>query len=294
MPYSDDFVLGRLPDVRIAFQLMGLHIRKVNANWTYPSHEHPMYEIHWVVAGEMEMVVDGKVYSQQQGDILFIRPGVTHSCTSAGSDGFTYFSVHFSVFDHAFSKELEHYETMYYPASSTLVKGIMPALLTLYNLAIANQSTKLTTSKSMKTHSAVFDLFGALIDQLSQSDNVLPTKKEILANRIAEQIEDSVRSILLHGPIQDNDRTWMQDIAKSLKMSTSQINRIFQQVYGKAPRKYLSEILLNEAKRLLLQTDLSIDHIAMMLGYQTSAHFSRQFKRWTKTTPSSYRQTIQA
>jgi AraC-like DNA-binding protein len=290
--YSEDFELGRLPDVRITFQLMGLHVREVDSHWTYPSHEHPMYEIHWVVDGEMEMVVEGQIYNQQKGDILFIRPGVTHSCKWAGSQGFTYFCVHFSVFDRVFSKELDHYKTTYYPASSSLVNGIVPALSILYDLAIENKSATLSTAKSMKVHSAVFDLFGALVDQLSQSETVMPTKKEVLASGIAEQIEDSVRSILLHGQIHDSERTWVQDIAKSLKMSPSQVNRIFQQVYGKAPRKYLSEILLNEAKRLLLQTDLSVDHIAMMLGYRTSAHFSRQFKRWTKTTPSGFRQTI--
>jgi AraC-like DNA-binding protein len=291
--YSEDFELGRLPDVRIAFQLMGLHVRKVDSHWSYPSHEHPMYEIHWVVDGEMEMVIDGQIYNQRQGDILFIRPGVTHSCKQSGPQGFTYFCVHFSVFDRAFSKELDHYKTTFYPASSSLASGIVPALSTLYDLSIENKSATLSTSKSMRVHSAVFDLFGALVDQLSQADAVMLTKKEVLANRIAEEIEDSVRSILLHGQMHDSERTWVQDIAKSLKMSPSQVNRIFQQVYGRAPRKYLSEILLDEAKRLLLQTDLSVDHIAMMLGYRTSAHFSRQFKRWTKTTPSGYRQTME-
>ena len=89
--------------------------------------------------------------------------------------------------------------------------------------------------------------------------------------------------------MEDSGRKYVQDIADALKMSTSQVNRIFQQVYGKAPRQYMSEILLSEANRLLRQTDLSIDHIAMILGYKTSAHFSRQFKRWTAMTPSECR-----
>jgi hypothetical protein len=55
----------------------------------------------------------------------------------------------------------------------------------------------------------------------------------------------------------------------------------------------MSEILLNEAKRLLTQADLSVDNIAMMLGYKTNAHFSRQFKRWTAMTPSEYRSLVE-
>ncbi|MDF2963594.1 MAG: AraC family transcriptional regulator [Paenibacillus sp.] len=283
--------LGRLPDVRITFQLMGLHVEKVDSHWTYPSHEHPMYEIHWIVDGEMQMVVDGQIHHKQKGDLLFIHPGVTHSCISAGPQGFTYFCVHFSVFDLTFSKELDRHKTTFYPAASPLVKGMSPSLSALRALAVENRNSTLSASKNMKVYAAMFELIGVLVEQLSHSGSTPFTRKELLAGRIAEQIDNSVRGVLHHGENHENERTWLHSIAKSLKMSTSQVNRIFRQIYGKAPRRYMSEILLNEAKRLLTQTDLPIDHIAMMLGYKTCAHFSRQFKRWTHIPPSEYRKT---
>ncbi|ULL16645.1 helix-turn-helix domain-containing protein [Paenibacillus sp. H1-7] len=286
---ADSIELGRLSDVRMSFHLMGLHVREVDSRWTYPSHEHPMYELHWMIEGDMQMVVEGQIYDQKKGDLLFIRPGIIHSCRSAGSHGFTYFCVHFSVADPAFSKELERHQAVCFEAPSPLVKELAPFLTDLCNLATEYKSRSLSAAKSMKVYAAVFELLGTLVEQLSQTDNVVLTKKELLAGRIAENIEDSIRSSLLHGQMEDSERTLVQDIAKSLKLSPSQVNRIFQQVYGKAPRKYMSEILLSEAQRLLLQTDLVIDHIAMMLGYKTSAHFSRQFKRWTAMTPSRYR-----
>ncbi|TBL69712.1 helix-turn-helix domain-containing protein [Paenibacillus thalictri] len=281
--------LGRLPDVRVAFQLMGLHVRKVDAHWTYRSHEHPMYELHWVVDGEMDMIINGETYHQQKGDLLFIRPGVTHSCKNAGPQGFTYFSVHFSVYDTAFSKELERYQDVYYPAYSPLVGGLSPALTALYDLAVEHLHKSLTASKRMKVHAAVFELLGSLVEQLSLHDSASLSRKETIALRIAEMIEDSVRFILYHDQVPDQQKTWIHDIAKAVKMSPSQVNRVFRDVYGKAPRAFMSETLLNEAKRLLHQTDLTVDHIAMMLGYKTNAHFSRQFKRWTGATPSEHR-----
>lgn len=285
--------VGRLPDVRMSFQLLGLHARQVDSNWTYPSHEHPMYEIHWVVEGEMDMVINGRKYRQSRGDLLFIHPGMTHSCTRAGSQGFTYFSVHFSVDDTSFCKELNRCKEFYYPSDSPLVQGLSPSLSTLYRLAAEHLRSPLPTSKQMKVHAAVFELLGSLVGQLSETATVARSKKESLAQQIAEQIEDSVKYILLHGEIRENERTWIQDIAKSVHMSPSQVNRIFKQIYGKAPRKFMSETLLNEAQRLLLQTDLGIDHIAMILGYKTNSHFSRQFKRWTGMAPSEYRNQVQ-
>ncbi|MFC4808065.1 AraC family transcriptional regulator [Paenibacillus sp. GCM10023250] len=281
--------IGRLPDVRMSLHLMGLHLRKVGSGWTYPSHEHPMYELHWMIEGDMTMIVEGRTYAQKKGDLLIIRPGVIHSCKSAGAQGFTYFCVHFSVSDPAFSKELERHPTACYEVSSPLVNELAPLLTDLCSLATENRKRSLSPAKNMKAYAAVLELLGTLAEQLSHSDNVVLTKKELLAGRIAEQIEASIRSSLLHGQMEDSGRKYVQDIADTLKMSPSQVNRIFQQVYGKAPRQYMSEILLSEAQRLLLQTDLSIDHIAMILGYKTSAHFSRQFKRWTAMTPSECR-----
>lgn len=290
---SEAAYLGRLPDVRMSFQLLGLHARKVGSRWTYPSHEHSMYEIHWMMDGEMNMVVNGQLYKQSVGDLLFIRPGMTHSCTGAGPQGFTYFSVHFSVHDTSFCRELNRCKDIYYPADSVLAQGLSSSLSTLYCLATEHLSSPLPAFKQMRVHAAVFELLGSLVGQLSQTPSVTISKKEAIARQIAEQIEDSVRYIHLHGEIQETERTWIQDIAKSLNLSPSQVNRIFREVYGKAPRKFLSETLLGEAQRLLKQTDLSMDHIAMMLGYKTNAHFSRQFKRWTGMAPSEYRNRVQ-
>ncbi len=286
---SEAVYLGRLPDVRMSFQLLGLHARKVDSQWTYPSHEHSMYEIHWMLDGEMDMVVDGQLYRQSVGDLLFIRPGMTHSCTGSGPQGFTYFSVHFSVHDTSFCRELNRCKDIYYPADSALAQGLSSSLSTLYDLATEHMSSPLPASTQMRVHAAVFELLGSLVGQLSQTASVTLSRKEVIARQIAEQIEDSVRYIHLHGEVHETERTWIQDIAKSVNLSPSQVNRIFQQVYDKAPRKFLSETLLNEAQRLLNQTDLSIDHIAMMLGYKTNAHFSRQFKRWTGIAPSEFR-----
>lgn len=291
--HSEAVYVGRLPDVRMSFQLMGLHARKADSNWTYPSHEHSMYEIHWMMEGQMSMLINGKLYHQSKGDLLFIRPGMTHSCTGAGRNGFTYFSVHFSVHDTSFCRELNRSKDPSYPADSSMVSAISPVLSTLYDLATEHLSDSLSSSKQMKVHAAVFELLGSLVGQLSQNASVSLSRKEEIAHQIAEHIEDSVRYIHLHGEIQESNRTWIQDIAKSLRMSTSQVNRIFREVYGQAPRKYLSETLLNEAQRLLQQTDLNVDHIAMMLGYKTNAHFSRQFKRWTGIAPSEFRMDAQ-
>jgi len=84
----------------------------------------------------------------------------------------------------------------------------------------------------------------------------------------------------------------IDDIAAELGISTSHCNRVFKQVFGQSPRAMLSEMVLHEAKILLGNPALSIQNIAVMLGYKDIAHFSRQFKRWSGISPSRYRQDL--
>lgn len=82
----------------------------------------------------------------------------------------------------------------------------------------------------------------------------------------------------------------LSDVAQHLGMSTRQLQRHFQ----KADTNLTS--LLNDVRRSLAiaylsQTDLKIAYIASVLGYSEQSAFQRAFKRWTGSTPQSFRLT---
>lgn len=81
----------------------------------------------------------------------------------------------------------------------------------------------------------------------------------------------------------------IQPIIASLGISPNYGLEVFQKIYQMSPRKYLSELKLQEAKILLQQPELSLNEIANRLGYKNLSHFSRQFKRWTGINPSAFR-----
>ncbi|HEX7551006.1 MAG TPA: helix-turn-helix domain-containing protein [Candidatus Methylomirabilis sp.] len=78
-------------------------------------------------------------------------------------------------------------------------------------------------------------------------------------------------------------------VAGQLRVSEIHLRRCFRAAYNKTPGRYLTELRMGEAARLLTTTALGVDQIAQRVGYQSAAAFGRIFRRAHGSTPSDYR-----
>ncbi len=81
----------------------------------------------------------------------------------------------------------------------------------------------------------------------------------------------------------------VEDIAKSLNISTSYLYRSFVKEYGVSPKQYLISHRMNEAKKLLKNTEFNITEVARGVGFEDILTFSRAFKSHEKISPTEYR-----
>lgn len=77
--------------------------------------------------------------------------------------------------------------------------------------------------------------------------------------------------------------------ASEVHLSPAYLSRIFKQQTKTSFTEYLTKYRLQEAKKLLLNTDLTIDDIACLVGYNNNSYFSAVFKRYENLTPSEFR-----
>lgn len=70
--------------------------------------------------------------------------------------------------------------------------------------------------------------------------------------------------------------------------------RRFRQETGTTPLRWLLGRRVDEARRLLEETDLPVDEVAWRSGFGTGASLREHFRRTTATTPSAYRTTFRA
>ncbi len=77
--------------------------------------------------------------------------------------------------------------------------------------------------------------------------------------------------------------------ARMLGLSPTHLNRAVRQVTGKTAHDLVMERSIEEARRALVFTGHSIQHIAENLGFSDPAYFSRCFRRCTGQTPRGFR-----
>lgn len=79
------------------------------------------------------------------------------------------------------------------------------------------------------------------------------------------------------------------DLAKTVSISTRQLERLFRRYLNSTPKQYYTELRLQRAQQLLLQTNMSVTAVGVACGFNTASHFSRLFRARFGTSPHRLR-----
>jgi AraC family transcriptional regulator len=76
-----------------------------------------------------------------------------------------------------------------------------------------------------------------------------------------------------------------------VQMSPTHFAHLFKHATGLAPHQYVSRRRIEQAKRLLANTDMPLIEIGPQVGYADQSHFTALFRRYVAMTPKTYRNT---
>ena len=107
-----------------------------------------------------------------------------------------------------------------------------------------------------------------------------------LAKRGAEEIIDYAVLYMREHYMDEID---LGQLASEIGFTSAYLTKLFNRFKGETPLKYLTDIRIHEAKRLLLDTTLTISQVGMSVGYPDQFHFSKIFRKYTGQNPTSYR-----
>ncbi|MEG1604798.1 MAG: response regulator [Clostridia bacterium] len=121
----------------------------------------------------------------------------------------------------------------------------------------------------------------ALLDALKRE---LPSACTEKYRRIAELVRDFVKAHYADNLLSVNY------ISERLNYSANYAGNAFKKQYGMAVNDYINKVRIENAKRLMEETDLMIYEIAFRVGYNDQHYFSKIFKKYEAIPPTEYRQ----
>ncbi|MBC8138396.1 MAG: helix-turn-helix transcriptional regulator [Fibrella sp.] len=84
--------------------------------------------------------------------------------------------------------------------------------------------------------------------------------------------------------------TAVNELARNAGFSPAQFRRNFHTWVGTSPQTYITQRRMEEARRLLIVTDLTVDLVAQKVGFESASYFTRLFKKRFGAAPARFRQ----
>jgi two-component system, response regulator YesN len=144
--------------------------------------------------------------------------------------------------------------------------------------------TKFNIFQSIQKSETIDSLRELLMNLISKSIQTIYNKKE---NRRSEIIEQIIKFM------QQNyaNPLTLDDIAAQVYLSPKYMCGIFKEEVGVTIFDFLTKIRMEKAKELLIESDMHIQNIGLIIGYNNVQSFIRFFKKYCSLTPEQYRKT---
>ncbi|MCM1314759.1 MAG: AraC family transcriptional regulator [Alistipes senegalensis] len=108
---------------------------------------------------------------------------------------------------------------------------------------------------------------------------------------ISRNAFDKIRSIILYIDMNYQKSIDLKFLEDKFEISRPYLCNTFKSLTGISPVNYIIRKRITEAKHLLINTDKSILTISEECGFRSLSNFNSLFRKFTGTTPRSYRKT---
>lgn len=250
-------------------------------------HMHEFVEVSYIISGEAEHEVGGECYSVCRGDVVVIGRFTPHTFRPKnGAEPFVAYDMMFteSFFEGGFCLSDDFSEMC-----ATLFCKTENAISDIHlNGAVGIGETfhKVYTEFYGKRR-GYLDLIRAYAAEMII--NVFRRLETEDSSRLSERLRLAVHSTVSYLDSNFRRHVTLDELAGRIFFSKDYLNRIFRELMGMPIGSYLTKLRLDEAKKLLRETELTVSEIAVRSGFGDVKALYTVFKREVKMTPGEYR-----
>ena len=252
-----------------------------NHSFVEEPHRHNSYVLVFFTKGSGTHEIDFDRFTIQPGSLFFMQPGQMHHWDlSEDIDGFVVFYSQ-EVYNLYFGqKAIENYP-FYFSVNSkpeiVFDEAESKAILPYFNSMVA----EIQGNQIMK-QDKIMNLLDIIHIEIARKYNTLHVHETHSYN---VKIKDFV--LLLEKNFR-NEKT-PSFYASQLNITLKHLNRICNEILKKTTTEVITNRIILEAKRMLMDKKLTVNEISDALGYADYSYFTRLFKKHTAMTPTAFR-----
>lgn len=276
-------------------------VKDVYEHHWLPEHSHDFPEIILVLNGKGTQYINGAAVSIQEKDLYIIPVGTTHVFRPAlNGSAPAKLLVRDIIFRAEWLKDL----TRFVPDEA--VRRMIAWLVrrpeatqtagpdwihVIDKHAVLRQQTdllkSLSTEKSAVSRTRLIAIILELLSSLclaTEQGQIHQT--EWPPSELASPMKERILQAIQIKPLSEVS---LAAVASDLHWSPRHLSRMFPKHFGMPFKNYIQQRRLEECRRLLHSTTLTVKEIMRQAGLQDSDHFYKQFKLQTGLTPGQYR-----
>lgn len=250
-------------------------------------HYHPEIELHYLIKGNGIRFIGENINNFEEGELILLGPNIPHT----------------------WKCNLNQNKDEYVEA---LVLHLHPEALGLSFLAIpeakkiqkifslANQGLLYHSDTKAKAVSIMrkiqkstglnkIILLLKLLNVLSLSSEYEIISSQYDTSKLNKTDEKRLNKILNYTFSNFKNKICIEDMAELSNLSVTSFCRYFKTTTQKSYFDFLTEIRINYACRLLVQSEQPVKSIAEESGFDNTSNFYRHFKRFKNSTPNDYK-----
>ena len=269
----------------ITYQLFDINNNNLN-NTFQKWHYHPEIELVYINNGKGKRQVGLHLSNYDEGDLVMIGTNVPHT-------GFTEY----------FDKERKEVVVQFKPdfLGNSLEKVLeFKNIKRLFEISkrglVFSGNTKKTIGISMlglqyETPLQKVLTLIKILNDLSISKDVTILNSE---NFNSESIQENerIKKVFNYIKLNYKEEVSLNEVSELVFMTPPSFCRYFKSKTNKTFTTFLNEYRINNALKLLAQSELDIKNICFQCGYNNFSHFNRLFKKQISMTPSEFRKKM--
>lgn len=239
------------------------------------------YLLHRIISGKGVFVCSGQEFTLQAGDSFLIHPGqlVAYS---------------------ADQEEPWHYRWIAFQGKSVpkLLQNIgftleHPVAVGMKERDLERPFQQIQTAFHDKKPYAPMEAAGYLYLLFSMYGERQQAAQSHVSVKSRTQAANIVRQALQYFTTHYAEEITMETLADSLGYNRAYVSRMFKKHTGMTPISFLLKLRVDQARRLLRdRPDLTVEQIALSVGFHDPLYFSKQFRRLHGESPTQYRQAF--